>query len=97
MNREELKTYQQEQIANRQAELERSQKEHEEYLASEQYQRDQWEAQQDRWEAKARKEGWHYTRQPFISSLQRQQMAEGEKKEKIAFLEEQLKLLKGDQ
>lgn len=96
MNREELKAYQQEQIANRQAELEQSQKEHEEYLASESYQRDQWEKYQDLWEEKARKEGWHYTRKPFVSTLQKQQTAEQEKKEKIAFLEEQLKALKGE-
>ena len=96
MTKEELKAYQQEMIANRQAELEQAQKEKDAYLESEEYQRDQWEAQQDRWEQKAKKEGWHYNRQPFVSALQRQQMEEREKKEKIAYLEEQLKALKGE-
>lgn len=97
MTKEQLKAYQQEQIANRQAELEQAQRERKAYLESEQYLKDQWEAQENRWAKKAAREGWCYTKRPFVSSLQRQQRAEGEKKEKIAFLEEQLKALKGEQ
>ena len=94
--KEQLRQTQQEIIAKRQAELEKSQQEHEEYLQSEQYQKDCWEHNQDLWEQKAKKEGWHYTRQKFISAYERDQQAEKTKQEEIAFLEAKLKTLKGE-
>lgn len=60
------------------------------YRQSEEYQRKQWEADQDRWEAKAKKEGWHYSRRPFIGALERQQQAELAKQREIAELKERL-------
>jgi hypothetical protein len=94
--RESLRQYQQDSIAKRQAELEKSQQEHEEYLQSEQYQKDCWEHNQDLWEQKAKKEGWHYTRQKFISAYERDQQAKKTKQEEIAFLGAKLKTLKGE-
>lgn len=66
-----------------------------EYRQSEEYQRKQWEADQDRWEAKARKEGWHFTRRPFVGALERQQQAELAKQREIAELKERLAKLEG--
>ena len=61
-----------------------------EYRQSEEYQRKQWEAEQDRWEAKARREGWHFTRRPFVGALERQQQAELARQREIAELKERL-------
>ncbi len=91
-----LRQIQAENIAKRQAELAKGKEEYEAYLQSEQHERDIWEHQQDLWEAKAKKEGWHYTRKPFIGALERQQIAEAEKKRQIAELEEKLKSLKAE-
>ena len=71
------------------------QAEQEEYLQSEQYQRDMWEHYQDLWEKKAKKGGYTYERKPFISAADRQRIAEQTKQQEIAFLEEKLKALKG--
>ena len=95
--REQLRAYQGESIAKRKAELEQQQKEYEDYLQSEQYQRDLWEHQQDLWKKKAKKEGWTYTRRPFISAADRQRMEQQTKEQEIAYLEEKLKTLKGEQ
>lgn len=65
------------------------------YRQSEEYKRKQWEADQDRWEAKARREGWSYTRKPFIGALERQQQAELAKQREIAELKERLAKLEG--
>ncbi len=96
MNKKELSTFQKESIAKRKAELDAAQAELDEYYLSEQYQRDMWEAAQDRWEKKAKKEGWHYERKPFISAADRKRIAEQTKEQEIAFLEEKLKSLKGE-
>ncbi|MBQ8153818.1 MAG: hypothetical protein IJ069_09095 [Prevotella sp.] len=66
------------------------------YLESEDYERDCWEKNEDMWEQKARKEGWHYTRKPFVSALDRQEAADQRKAQKIAELEEKLRILKGE-
>lgn len=92
--REQLRAHQGESIAKRKAELEQSQKEYEEYLASEQYQRDLWEHNQDLWEKKAKKEGWTYTRKPFISAADRKRIAQQTKEQEIAYLEEKIASLK---
>lgn len=96
MDKKTLTQIQAENLAQRQAELAKGKEEYEAYLQSEQHERDIWEQQQDLWEAKAKKEGWHYTRQPFIGALERKQMAEAEKQRQIAELEEKLKALKGE-
>ena len=96
MDKKDLINYQKESLAQRQAELAKGKEEYEAYLQSEQHERDIWEQQQDLWEAKAKKEGWHYTRKPFIGALERQQIAEAEKKRQIAELEEKLKSLKAE-
>jgi hypothetical protein len=66
-----------------------------EYRQSEAYQREQWEKEQDRWEAKAKREGWSYTRKPFIGALERQKQAELAKQREIAELKEKLAKLEG--
>lgn len=94
--REQLRAIQGENLEKRKAELEQNQKEFEDYLESEQYQRDLWEKQQDLWEKKAKKEGWSYTRQPFISAADRQSMAEQAKQQEIVYLEDKIRNLKGE-
>ncbi len=96
MDLKTLTQIQAENIAKRQAELAKGKEEYEAYLQSGQHERDVWEQQQDLWEAKAKREGWNYTRQPFIGALERKQMAEAEKQRQIAELEEKLKTLKGE-
>ena len=91
-----LRAYQQEKIAERKAELEKAQKEQEDYLQSEQYQRDIWEHQQDLWAKKAKKEGWNYERKPFISAYEKQQQEQHAKQAEIAFLKAKLKALEED-
>lgn len=88
---------QQEAAKQRQEALEARKQEYEEYLQSEQAKRDAHEHYMGLWETKAKKEGWKFTREPFVSALERKQMAEKEKQEKIAFLEEQLKALRENQ
>lgn len=90
MTREELIKLQSEQINQRSAELEQADKEREAYLQSEQYQREQWEKYQDLWEEKARKEGWKYTRKPFVGALERLQQEEIARQREIAELKERL-------
>lgn len=95
-NLETIRRYQAERMAERQAELDTAQKEMDEYLNSEQYERDKWEKYEDYWEAKARKEGWTYTRKPFVSALQRQAANDLKTREEIAHLEEKIRMLKGE-
>ncbi len=94
--REQLRAYQGESLEKRKAELEQNQKELEDYLESEQYQKDCWEKHQDLWEKKAKKEGWNYERKPFISAADRQRMEQQAKEQEIAFLQEKLAALKGE-
>lgn len=96
MNENELRAYQREKAQERREQLAKLQQEEKEYRESEQYKRDVWEHHQDLWERKAKKEGWTYTRQPYVSALDRQRMQEQEKQQEIAFLEEKLKTLKGE-
>lgn len=96
MNRQELIAYQQESLCKRKAVLEQSAKEREDYLNSEQYLRDCWEHQQDLWEKKAKKEGWHYTRQPYVSEYEKQQQEQQKTREEIAFWKKRLKELTGE-
>ena len=96
MTRQELIAYQQECLDKRKAELEQAEKERQDYLNSEQYLRDCWEHQQDLWEQKAKKEGWHYTRQPFVSEYEKQQQEQQKTREEIAFLQKRLKELTGE-
>lgn len=70
--------------------LEAAQQEQTEYLKSEEYKREVWEKDQDQWEAKARREGWHYTRRPFDGALERQQQADQARLREIAELKERL-------
>ena len=91
---DELREHQQQSLKKRQAEFDRLQKEADEYNNSEQAERDRWESYQSLWQKKAQKEGWTYKPEPFISALERKQLAEKEKAEKIAYLEAQLKTLK---
>lgn len=60
------------------------------------YARQQWERCEDQWEKKARREGWAYTRRPFIGALERQQQAEMAKQREIAELKEKLAKLEGN-
>ncbi len=76
--------------------LEKDKQDQLDYMESEEYKREMWEHQQDQWEKKAKKEGWHYIRKPFVSALDRQEAADQRKKEQIAELEEKLRLLKED-
>lgn len=94
--REALREQQRAGIKKRQEELDNAQSELDNYLESEQYQRDVWEAGQDAWEQKAKKEGWAYTRKPFISAADRQRMVQQTKEQEIAYLQEKLAALKGD-
>lgn len=96
MTENELRAYQREKAKERREQLAKLQQEEKEYKESEAYKRDVWEHHQDVWERKAKKEGWTYTRQPYVSALDRQKMAEQEKQQEIAFLEEKLKALKGE-
>lgn len=96
MNENELRAYQSEKAKERREQLAKLQQEEKEYKESEQYKRDVWEHHQDLWERKAKKEGWNYTRKPYVSALDRQKMQEQEKQQEIAFLEEKLKALKGE-
>lgn len=66
------------------------------YRQTEAYQREQWEKDQDRWEQKAKKEGWNYTRKPFVGALERQQQAEQAKQREIAELKEKLAKLESE-
>ena len=92
-NLESIRLYQQESLQQRKAELEKAQTEYEEYLQSEKYQKDLWESGQDYWERKAKKEGWTYTRKPFVSAADRQRMEQEAKEQEIAFLKEKLAAL----
>ena len=85
--------YQQEQIAKRQAEIDAAQKANEEYMQTEAYEREQHERYEDMWEQKAKREGFAYTRKPFIGALERQQQAEQAKQREIAALKERLAAL----
>ncbi len=96
MTENELRAYQRAKAKERREQLAKLQQEEKEYKESEQYKRDVWEHHQDMWERKAKKEGWTYTRQPYVSALDRQRMQEQEKQQEIAFLEEKLKALKGE-
>lgn len=60
------------------------------YRQTDAYQRERWERQQDLFEAKARREGWKYTRKPFVGAIERQQQAEQAKQREIAQLKERL-------
>ena len=96
MTENELRAYQREKAQERREQLAKLQQEEKEYKESEQYKRDVWEHHQDLWERKAKKEGWTYTRQPYVSALDRQKMQEQEKQQEIAYLEEKIKALKGE-
>jgi len=95
--REALRNYQSESLKKQKEELERKQAEYQNYLESEQYQKDIWEAGQDRWERKARKEGWTYKRVPFVSSQEKQAQAENARLQRISTLKEELKSLLTEQ
>lgn len=95
MDTNDLRAYQAQQTKEREEQLERLQQENQDYLQSEAYQRESWEKYQDLWEQKAKKEGWHYTRKPFVSAADRQRVAEQSRQQEIAYLEEKLKALKG--
>lgn len=96
MTENELRAYQREKARERREQLAKLQQEEKEYKESEEYKRDCWEHQQDMWERKAKKEGWTYKRQPYVSALDRQKMQEQEKQQEIAYLEEKIKALKGE-
>ena len=68
----------------------------ERYLASEQFQRDRWDNAQNFWAKKAKKEGWNYTKQPFVSAADRQRIAEQKRQEEIAYLQERIAALQGE-
>ncbi len=91
--KDQLLQTQKEAIAQRQAELAQAQEERAAYLESEQHERDAHEHYQDLWAAKAKKEGWTYKREPFVSAADRQRMAEEAKQREIAYLKEKLSKL----
>lgn len=95
MDTNDLRAYQAQQTKEREEQLERLQQENQDYLQSEAYQRESWEKYQDLWEQKAKKEGWHYTRKPFVSAADRQRVAEQSRQQEIAYLEEKIRALKG--
>lgn len=95
MDTNDLRAYQAQQAKEREEQLERLQQENQDYLQSEAYQRESWEKYQDLWEQKAKKEGWHYTRKPFVSAADRQRVAEQSRQQEIAYFEEKIKALKG--
>lgn len=68
----------------------------EKYLASEDFQRDRWDNAQNFWARKAKKEGWNYTKQPFVSAADRQRLAEQKQQEEIAYLKERIAALQGE-
>lgn len=75
------------------ADLERKKKEQLDYMNSEEYKRKMWESQQDQWEKKAKKEGWHYERKPYVSESQVQAQKEQDRQNKIASLKAELREL----
>lgn len=88
--RETRMAFQAEQAAKQKADFERRQQEHQNYLESEEYQRDQHDAYEKLWAAKAQKEGWQYTPKPFKGALQRKQESEQQREAEIAYLKERL-------
>ena len=90
---ENLREIQNESVRKSEEKLAAMQAEQENYMQSEQYERDVWEAKEDAWERKAKKEGRTYVRKPFVSALQRQRMEEQAKQEEIAYLQQRLKAL----
>lgn len=95
--REALRNYQKESLNKRKEELDRQQAEYQAFLESEDYQREIWENGQDRWEQKAKKEGWHYTRVPFVSQREKQEQAENARLQRVSALKEELKCLLKEQ
>ncbi len=95
--REALRNYQKESLNKRKEELDRQQAEYQAFLESEDYQREIWEKGQDRWEQKAKKEGWHYTRVPFVSQREKQEQAENARLQRVSALKEELKCLLKEQ
>lgn len=93
MIKEELRKLQEAELRERKERHDAAIKEMNEYLESEQAQRDAWEKREDYFEKKAKREGWHYTRLPFISAYDRQKMEEQKKAEKKAELRAKLEEL----
>ncbi len=90
---EDIRKYQAEMAKEFTERLKQAQEEDKAYKESEQYKRDCWEHHQDMWEKKAKKEGWHYTRQPYVSALDKEKQAEQAKQEEMAALRLRLKEL----
>lgn len=90
MNRTDLIELQKQKSAEWQEEFEKCQQAEREYLKSEQHEREAHEQYEDLWEQKAKREGWKYTRKPFVSAADRQRMAEEAKQQEIAYLKEKL-------
>ncbi len=93
---ESIRLSQKESLKRRQEQLTAAQKEYQNYLDSEEFERDQWEKYEDLWEAKAKKEGWTYIRKPFITAEERKRRADEAKQREIARLREKLAQLEKD-
>lgn len=94
MNQIELiRKHQKEQAAKWSENLKEMQKEDEAFMNSEEYRRQVWESQEERWAKKAKKEGWHYVKKPFIGEAEIQAQADEARKQRIASLKSELRQL----
>ena len=95
-NLDAIRAAQQERAKEWEQDLKTAQQEQEEFMESEEAKRRAHEHVEDLWEAKAKKEGWNYKRNPFVSALDRQRAYDEKKQEEIAYLKERIKALGGD-
>ncbi len=93
MTNQERMAYQAQMLAKRKEARQQAAAEQRKYLQSEQYLRDRWENSQRFWAKKAKKEGWNYTKQPFVSAAERQAAKRQETKDEIAYLQEKIATL----
>ena len=91
-----LRAYQREKAKEFTEELDSQKRAMAEYLDSEAYQRDMWEAQEERWAKKAAREGWTYNKKPFICAADRQRIQEQKRVQEIAYLKEKIKAMGGE-
>ena len=89
-NLNERVAFQQKKAAEFRESLESARQAQKEYLNSEQYERDVWEAQEKRWQMKAAREGWKYTPKPYVSRNERKERVDKERHDKITALKSEL-------
>lgn len=95
-NEEVRRAYQSEKAQEFEQQLAAAKEAQQAYLDSEQYKKDVWEAGEKRFAAKAKREGWTYTKRPYPNEAKVQAEAQQARMAEIEKLETRLKELKGE-